>query len=474
MPRLLAAAAFLAAAVAPAADPPPRQSGLRAGAFAQDVTPEHFPISVNGGFADRKATSANDRLHARCLVLDDGKTKVALVVVDSCMIPRELGDAARAKASKETGIPADHILISATHAHSAPTVTGVFGSDPDERYVTFLADKIAAGVVAAHARLAPAKVGAGVADEPTQLFNRRWFTKPGFENRDPFGNATDRVKMNPGYQNPALDKQAGPIDPQVSVLSVRGRDDAPRALFANYSLHYVGDLPALSADYFGVFADRIGPVLGAKGDGFVGILSNGTSGDVNNVDFAGPPPPKRAPGERSREVAEAVAKAAKTAAAGVVYSDKVSLAVAVKDLTLKVRKPTAADVARAEGILAKAAGRELKGPDETYARETVLLAKYPDTVPVRIQAIRVGELGIVGIPCEVFTEIGLDIKKRSPLRRTFTVSLANGYNGYLPTAAQHALGGYETWRARSSYLEVGAADAITAAALELLGRVGRP
>jgi neutral ceramidase len=61
---------------------------LRAGAYAQDVTPEKFPISVNGGMSDRKATAANDPLHARCLVLDDGKTKVALVVVDSCMIPR--------------------------------------------------------------------------------------------------------------------------------------------------------------------------------------------------------------------------------------------------------------------------------------------------------------------------------------------------------------------------------------------------
>lgn len=474
MPRLLAAVALLVAVTLPAADAQPRPPGLLAGAFAQDVTPEHFPISVNGGFADRKATAAHDKLHARCLVLDDGKTKVALVVVDSCMVPRELGDAAREKASKETGIPAMNILISATHTHSAPTVTGVFGSDPDERYVGFLADKIAAGIVTAHAKLAPAKVGAGAADEPGQLFNRRWFTKPGFENRDPFGGTTDKVKMNPGYQNAALDKQAGPTDPQVTVLSVRGRDDAPRALFANYSLHYVGDRPALSADYFGVFADRVGGVLGAKGDGFVGILSNGTSGDVNNVNFAGPPPPKREPGERSREVAEDVAKAAKTAADGATYSADVTLAVAVKDLTLKVRKPTAADVTRAEEILAKAAGRELKGADETYARETVLLAKYPDTVPVRIQAIRVGDLGIVGIPCEVFTEIGLEIKAKSPLRRTCVVSLANGYNGYLPTAAQHALGGYETWRARSSYLEVGAAGPITETAIELLGRVSRP
>jgi len=80
---------------------------------------------VNGGFSDRKATSAHDPLHARCLVLDDGTTKLAIVVVDSCMMPRELIDAAKALASKKTGIPTTNMMISATHTHTAPTVTGV-------------------------------------------------------------------------------------------------------------------------------------------------------------------------------------------------------------------------------------------------------------------------------------------------------------------------------------------------------------
>jgi len=74
---------------------------------------------------------------------------------------------------------------------------------------------------------------------------------------------------------------------------------------------------------------------------------------------------------------------------------------------------------------------------------------------------RVGELGVCAIPCEVFTEIGLELRKKSPLKHTFTIELANGYNGYLPTPRQHELGGYETWRARSSYLEVNASPRIT-------------
>lgn len=298
--------------------------------------------------------------------------------------------------------------------------------------------------------------------------------KPGVVNPDPFGGKTDQVRMNPGYRanNPGLLEPAGPVDPEVSVLSLRTPDDKPLALYANYSLHYVGDLPALSADYFGVFGDRIGGILGKPAEGFVGMLSNGTSGDVNNVNFGGPVPPKREVGERCRLVAEAVGQAAKKAA-DTKHSSEITLAAAETELEFKVRKPTADEVKRAELILAKIDSRELKGSEEVYARETIAMSKFPDTVKLKLQALHIGDLGIAAIPCEVFTEIGLEIKKNSPLKRTFTVSLANGYNGYLPTPAQHALGGYETWRARSSYLEVKASDRITPTVLELLGKVAK-
>jgi neutral ceramidase len=445
---------------------------IKAGAFAQDVTPTKFPISVNGGFSDRQATSAADPLHARCLVLDDGSTKLAFVVVDSCMMPRELVDAAKELASQKTGIPTTNMMISATHTHTAPTVTGVFQSDPDAGYVKFLAEKIAEGIEKANARLAPAKVGWGVAEEPRQVFNRRWKMKDGVVNKDPFGGTGDRVRMNPGVQNPDLLDPAGPTDPAVSVLSVRDTSDKPVSLMANYSLHYVGGVPALSADYFGAFANAIGPKLGASGDGFVGILSNGTSGDVNNINFR-EPAPKRMPGEQARLVAEAVADAAKKAADGAAYNRFVILRAAEKELELGVRKPTADEVKRAQGILDGVKGRELRGAEEVYARETVLIAKYPDTVKLKVQVLTVSELAVVAIPCEVFTDIGLGVKRRSPFKPTFVVSLANGYNGYLPTPAHHALGGYETWRARSSYLEVKASEKIEAAVSELFGGLAR-
>src|SRR2546425_797156 len=134
--RVTVVVTLAAAAERTAADD--KKPVFRAGAHAQDITPKKFPISVNGGMQDRQAKAAHDRLHARCLVLDDGQTRIAFAVVDSCMIPREITDAAKELAHKATGIPPQNILISATHTHSAPTVTGVFQSDPDADYQKYL------------------------------------------------------------------------------------------------------------------------------------------------------------------------------------------------------------------------------------------------------------------------------------------------------------------------------------------------
>jgi neutral ceramidase len=442
---------------------------LRAGAVAQDITPRSFPISVNGNMSDVLATGAHDPIHARCLVIANGETSLAIVVCDSCMIPRELIDAARKRAGEKTGIPAGNILVSATHAHSCPTVAGVFQSDPDPGYSQFLIEQIAVGIEKAHGRLEPARIGWATVDEPSQLFNRRWVIKSGETFEDPFGGRTDRVKMNPGYSNPLVEHPVGPVDPQVSVLSVQARDGRPIALLANYSLHYVGGVsgPVVSADYFGEFAARIGRHLKAPPE-FVGIMSNGTSADVNNVDFRLKTGPKREPYEQMGVVAEVVAQAVNKVAGTIQYHDALPLRVKEAEVELGVRVPSDEDLAKAEKQLSEVREGPLKGMPLVYARETTLLAKYPRTVKARVQAIRIGDLGIVSSPCETFTETGLAIKRQSPFKPTFTIELANGYNGYLPTPEQHQLGGYETWRARSSYLAVDAEPKLRATMLELL------
>jgi hypothetical protein len=448
-------------------------AGLQAGAFAIDVTPLKFPVSVNGGFSDRQATKANDPMHARCIVLTQGATSLVLVTIDSCMLPRSVHDQTKALAEKATGIPAKNMLISATHTHTAPTAVAVFQSKPDPEYVKFLTEKIAEGITTAAKNRVPAEAGWAKVEEPSQVFNRRWKMKPGTINTDPFGGTTDLVKMNPGIQNPNLLEQAGGTDPEVSVLAIRTRTGKPIALHANYSLHYVGDMPPLSADYFGVFCEKIGPMIGAEATQsppFMAALSNGTSGDVNNVDFS-QPALKTMPGERCRKVAEVVATAAKKAYENIRFSSDFSLAAAEEEIELGARKPTEKEVIRAKEIIDQAAGKPLTKPDQVYANETLIMAEFPATVKLKLQTMRVGDLGITAIPCEVFTEIGLKLKKDSPMKSTFNISLANGYNGYLPTPAQHRLGGYETWRAQSSYLEVEASDKIVPVVLKLLAKV---
>lgn len=447
--------------------------GLRAGAAASNITPP-LGVSICGYFNDRRAEHVHDELQARCLVLDDGRRRLAIVICDSCMIPRAVTDAARQRIERDTGIPAGHVLVAATHTHSAPTCAGVFQSEPDADYQAFLIRRISDGVRRAANQLAPARLGWGSGRVPDQVFNRRWRMKPGSIPPNPFGGTNDLVRMNPPVGSPDLIEPAGPTDPELCVVSVQTSSGRPLAVLANYSLHYVGTSRGndISADYFGAFCRRLAQLLDSGDDDppFVAMLSNGTSGDVNNINFR-QPAPARQPYEQIRLVADAVAAEAARVCRAIEHRDVARLGAEQTELRLGVRRPGTAEIERASAILARAAGRSLTGLEEVFARETMLLRDYPAEVDLIVQVLRIGDVGIVAIPCEVFAETGLELKARSPFRPTFTISLANGYNGYLPTPSQHALGGYETWRARSSYLEVGAAPKIVVAALELLPRL---
>ena len=441
---------------------------LRAGAAMVDVTPQKFPVIVNGGVAERTADRAIDPLNVRCLVLDDGTGPIAIATVDNCMVPRALLDQAKELARQATGIATERMLISATHTHSAPSVVGCLGSDCDEDYAALLPGRIAAAIEAAQKNLAPARIGWAMGEDPTNVFCRRFLMKPGTALTNRFSDKRDdRAQMNPGYLNPNAVRPTGRPDPQVAVLSVQTPEGRPIALLSNYSTHYVGS-PAVSADYFAVFATRIGQLLGA-GDGsppFVGMMSNGTSGDANCCNF--PEAPRRF--DRFT-VAEDVAQAALKAYKTIRHHDRVPIAMRQKLLELNVRMPTEKEVAEAKEFMKTFAGRKPRNWIEVYARETVLLDAMPPTRELKLQAIRIGSLGITAIPNEVFSATGLAIKAASPLKPTFNISLANGGEGYLAPPDQHELGGYTTWRARTSCLEVDAEPKIRAAVLGLLESV---
>jgi hypothetical protein len=460
------AACIIAAPQVRGAEGKEAEKVFRAGAYAMDVTPKQFPVIVNGGMLERTADKVVDPLHARCLVLDDGAMQVAIAVVDSCLIPRSIMDAAKEQASEATGIPTERMLISATHCHSAPSVVGALGSSPDETYAKSLPGRIAEGIIEAHKRLAPARIGWAVGEDPKNVYCRRFRMKPGTARTCPFtGKTDDRAQMNPGHSNPNAIERTGPRDTEVSVLAVQTPDGTPVAVLGNYSTHYAG-APAVSADYFGVFCKRIGELVGTgeSNPNFVGLMTNGTSGDANCLDFTCE---SRRKYDRFT-VGEDVAQAAFAAYKTIRFHDWAPLAMVERRLTLRIRQPDEGELVKAREFLKPLDGGKPKNTAQVYAREAVLLSQMPPTRELKLQALRIGSLGIASIPCEVFGSTGLAIKKDSPLETTFTIELANGYHGYIPPPEQHKLGGYTTWRARSSCLEEQAEPKIRAVVLELL------
>jgi hypothetical protein len=426
------------------ADEPPI---FRAGAAAVDITPTQFPMNMPGGFSANQAEKAHDPFHSRALVLDDGKTTVAMVVVDVLGAGPEVLNEAKAIAAKQTGVAPEKMLICSTHTHSGPSVNT--RTEIAAAYYKVFVEGIANSIIRAHAALRPAALGVASHPLPDEVFNRRWYLKPGQMPLNPFGKF-DRVKMNPGTNPNVIERPAGPTDPDITILSVQDTKRKPLALFANYALHYVGGAPKgqMSADYFGEFA-RVMPSRLGGGEDFVAMMSNGASGDINNIPFGTSRPP-REPFEQIRLVAAKAADTAWRAHQKIgKHRTQIRLGMVQREVSLKYRRPSPQDVAEAKAVLAikdKAAIEKLPRLAQNYARSVVSAAERPeDQLTVQIQAIRIGDFAVCGIPFETFVEIGLDLKKRSPFPQTMVIGLANGRHGYLPTLEQHPLGGYETW-----------------------------
>lgn len=470
---MLAAVAAVFGQIAPAAETPAKKI-FRAGAATSNITP-WLGDGIVGGWGTPPAVHVHDQLHARCLVLDDGATRIALVVVDSVGVSREVFDEAKRMINQHTKLPVDHMLMAASHTHSATSSRSRNLLKPDDEfndYQRFLAHRISDGVRCAINNLRPARIGFGTVDVPEHVNNRRWLMKPGPHLTNPFG-GTDRARMNPRPGSPDLIEPAGPIDPQICFLSVQSTEGQPIALLANYSLHYVGGTGGarISADYFAMFANRIQQLIGADrlDPPFVGIMSNGTSGDINNINFR-QPRGRRKPFEQMRYVAHDVAQKVFESYRKVQYRDWVPLRMVQRSLSLKVRKPTPEQLARARQLAAGAEPIPGRPHEAIYARRVLQQQESPAEISIILQAVRIGDVGIVAVPFEVFAETGLELKEKSPLKPTFTMELANGVYGYLPTPKQHALGGYETWLG-SCKVEIDASTKIVENLLEMLGEL---
>ena len=433
--------------------------GLHVGAAKADISPTVTPFQLRSG----KSTYVHDPLHVRALAFQNGEGRVAIAIVDAIGVGEEMCAEAKAIVQEKTGWKPEQILIAGTHTHTAPK-----GGDTSPGRIAYEKTRregLATALLDAIAALQPAKVGFASDAEASEVRNRRWFLKPGEVELGPLGEP-DQVRTN-GPRDKLL-KPAGPIDPEVAVIDVRTRQGRPLGLLANYALHYVGGLPKIreengrevgvaSADYFGEFARLMPYRVGGyrPPENFVAMMSNGASGDINNLTFTLTRPP-RAPFEQIQIVAT---KAADTAWRAVQkiddYTDSPLVATRQRSVPLAYREPSEDEVQRALKLLelTRKEREEINKRTSSVATRTIEYAspEMEESQEVIIQAIRIGDQAIVSLPFEVLVEIGLEIKERSPFPHTLLIELANGGYGYLPTPEQHELGGYETWLGTSRF-----------------------
>ena len=436
------------------------QSGqLHVGTACVDVSPTVTPFQLRSG----KSSFVHDPLHVRAVAFECGEGRAVICLIDAIGIGREMSDIAKSRASDKTGWKAEDMLICATHTHTAPK--GGEGMPGREAYEQLKYEKLEEAIVQAIQSMEPARVGFSSEDEPSEVRNRRWFLQPGTMPPNPLGEQ-DQVKTNANRNH--LVKPAGPIDPEICVIDVRTNRHKPLALIANYALHYVGGVPKkvdengrevgmASADYFGEFS-RIMPYrLGGVNPpaNFVAMMTNGASGDINNLVFTGSRAP-RSPFEQIRIVASKTADASWRAVRKIQnYDTKPLIATRQREVNLPYREPDEREIGLAKDLLNRTRQEREAINNRTTSVATRVIEyanpEHPRTEPVLIQSFRIGDQAIVSMPFEVLVEIGLEIKKKSPFEHTFLIELANGGYGYLPPPNQHKLGGYETWLGTSRF-----------------------
>jgi hypothetical protein len=419
---------------------------LRVGVAAVNITPP-AGIGMAGYYFERGAQGTNDNLFAKTIVLEQDGERVALVALDLISTTRWMVESARQEIERTTKLRSDHVMISATHAHTGPVLAkrGVRESDQggeaqaSQHYSATLPKLIAESVRLAVSRLEPAIAFAGVGREEQLSFNRRYFMKDG------------TVRWNPGKLNTNIVRAAGPIDPEVGVVlfeGPRGKTSAvPLATYVNFAMHpdTVGG-QNFSADYPGALSALL---AGYKGTNMLTLFANGTCGNINHVDV------NWADTQKGPHEAHRIAT---ILAAGVLKTYK--RLQAVKPGPLRVRSEivklplpelTPGDIERARATVKRYSMKDNSGFMEKVQAYKVLdvMAREGKPHEVEVQVIALGdELAWVSLPGEIFVELGLAIKKASPFKYTMIAELANGAIGYIPNKPAYAQGAYEVVSAR--------------------------
>jgi len=438
---------------------------LRAGVAVADITP---PVGyrMSGYFRERLSTGVTNPLKAKAIVLRQGGAQAAMVFCDIIGMSLGVSSRAREAAEKRTGIPAAHILIAATHSHTGPLYAGAMrqhfhdlavakhGRDPCEEtdYPKQLVERIVEAIAEADAAAGPVRLAAGSAQQKGLSFNRRFHMKG------------KGVRFNPGVLNPDILRPAGPIDPEVGIVLLRGvADGEARAALVNFALHLdtVGGTK-YAADY-PYFLER---TLRVKlGESLVLLFGTGACGDINHIDVT------RRERLKTDQIGNTLGETVAAAAGALKAVARPMLAVRRELVRAPLQKVTPERLARAKANIHKVGTQELPFLDQVEAYKVLAIAaRGAETLPLEVQAFRLGpDTAVVGLPGEVFVELGLAIKKASPFETTLVIELCQDAPGYLPTKKAFAEGSYETVNSR---IAPGGAERMVEAAVRLLKDLG--
>jgi hypothetical protein len=455
----LMAALLTAAALAMPGASAALAADLAAGAATVDITP---PVGYRmaGYFNERLSTGVHDPLRAKALVLRQGDQRAALVFCDLIGIPLEVSAPARRQAAEKTGIPASNILVAATHSHTGPLYFDALrkylhdravkehGSDPREAvdYAAQLVAKIVQVISEAEAAARPVTLALAEAEHAQISFNRRFHMKDG------------SVRFNPGPLNPDIVGPAGPIDPQVRTILVRrtGEKGCFAALM-NFAVHLdTTGGTEYSADYPFYAEKALRETFGPE---FVLLFATGTCGDLNHIDVTRKDRPK-ASEIGSRLAAAAILPASKAIAPP-------QLAARSEIVRVPLQRYTPDELAKAREDITKVGTGQLPFLGEVAAYKVLSLElRGGETAPLEVQALRLSkDVALVGLPGEVFVELGLAIKRASPFPTTLVVELCNDSPEYVPTKKAFAEGSYEIVNSR---IAPGGGERLVDAALRLL------
>ncbi|HEY4209177.1 MAG TPA: neutral/alkaline non-lysosomal ceramidase N-terminal domain-containing protein [Puia sp.] len=463
--------------------------GVNAVSFAQDprlkggmaqanITPQ-VGCRLAGHFYEILSTGVHDSLWAKAMVLEQGGERFAFVFCDLIGLTPDVSTKAREQASAKTGIPVKNIIVSAAHSHTGPLFYGFQrnyfhakamaangGVDPHERrdYASFLVGRIVEAIVSANRAVKPVVLEEGIGTQKGLSFNRRYYMKNG------------PVMFNPGPLNPQIAGPAGPIDSTVGILMLKDpvsrKYNGGLTVFAMHA-DCVGGTE-ISADYPYFLEQALKKGLGQQ---FISAFGLGTAGDINDVDVKKDQPIYSI--SNTEKIGETLGRTVIDELPGLRVIRRPAFAMLSSKVSLPLQVPTQAQIDSARVLINKLyedkkAGAYVANAGGEYGDflKRVEMSKYlaleqrKKTVLVEVQVFRIdAETAIVGLPGEIFVDLGLAIKKSSPFKHTIVITVCNDKTSYIPTKKAFREGSYEVTNA---VIRSGAGEMLVDTSLRLL------